>query len=106
VLLAFFAFTGFGGRWTILPLLFCILASYGFMQGNAMAGALNVDPTRAGSASALMGGSSFAVGAIASAAAGVLHDGTARPMAVVMLVSLAGSAAAIRLLAYPRRLRA
>ena len=31
------------GWWTILPLLFLLLASYGFVQGNTMAGALNID---------------------------------------------------------------
>ena len=102
VLLAIFAFTGIGGRWTVLPTLFCILATYGFMQGNTMAGALSVDPTRAGSASALMGGCTFTIGALASAAAGALHDGTPRPLAFVLLVSLIGSALAIRLLALPK----
>jgi hypothetical protein len=33
----------------------------------------------------------------------VLHDGTPRPMALVMLLALAGSALAIRFLALPRR---
>jgi MFS transporter, DHA1 family, multidrug resistance protein len=93
------AFTGWGERWSVLSLLFLLLSSHGFMQGNTMAGALSVDPRRAGSISALMGGVSFATGALAAALAGVLHDGTARPMAVVMLLSLAGSAAALRLLA-------
>lgn len=93
------AVTGLGERWTILPLLFAVLASYGFMQGNTIAGALNVDPRRAGSISALMGGASFGVGALAAALAGMLHDGTPRPMAIVMMLALAGSAAALRLLA-------
>jgi len=93
------AATGLGERWTILPLLFAVLASYGFMQGNTMAGALNVDPRRAGSISALMGGASFGVGALAAALAGVLHDGTPRPMAIVMMLALAGSAASLRFLA-------
>ena len=96
------ALTGFGGRWTVLPLLFCLVATYGFMQGNAMAGALNVDPRRAGSISALMGGGSFGVGAIAAAGAGMLHDGTVRPMAVLMFLSLAGSALATHFLALPK----
>ena len=67
----------------ILPLLFVLLASYGFMQGNTMAGALNVDPRRAGSVSALMGGASFGVGALAASLSGAFHDGTPRPMAVL-----------------------
>ena len=102
-LLTLAAVSGVGGRWTVLPLLFLVLASYGLMQGNTMAGALNVDPRRAGSISALLGSLSFAAGAIAAWAAGLLHDGTARPMAAVMLVALAGSTASLQLLALRRR---
>lgn len=98
-LLAIAALTGFGERWTVLPLLFLVLASYGFMQGNTTAGALNVDHRRAGSISALMGAMSFGTGALASSLAGALHDGTPRPMALIMLVALAGSALALRGLA-------
>ena len=97
------AVTGIGERWSVLPLLFMLLSSYGFMQGNTMAGALNVDPRRAGAISALMGAVSFGTGALASAAAGWLHDGTARPMAIVMLAALVGSALSLHLLALPRR---
>jgi DHA1 family bicyclomycin/chloramphenicol resistance-like MFS transporter len=98
-LLALAALSGFGERWTILPLLFCVLASYGFMQGNTTAGALNVDPRRAGSISALMGALSFGTGALASSFAGALHDGTPRPMALIMLTALAGSALSLHALA-------
>lgn len=97
------AVTGIGGAWTVLPLLFCCLASYGLMAGNTMAGALSVDPARAGSTSALMGGLSFAAGAFASWLGGVLHDGTALPMAGVMLACLLGSSAALHGLALPRK---
>lgn len=103
VALALAAGTGLGGRWTVLPLLFALLATYGFMQGNTMAGALNVDPRRAGSISALMGGVSFATGAAASSVAGAFHDGTPRPMAITMLLALAGSALALRTLAFRRQ---
>ena len=71
-----------------------------------MAGALNVDPRRAGAISAMMGAVSFGTGAVASAAAGVLHDGTPRPMALVMFVALAGSALALRFLALPKGAKA
>ena len=96
------AVTGIGERWSVLPLLFCMLASFGFMQGNTMAGALNVDPTRAGAISALQGAVGFATGALASMLAGLLHDGTPRPMATVMLVGVVGSAIALRTLALPK----
>jgi DHA1 family bicyclomycin/chloramphenicol resistance-like MFS transporter len=97
------AATGWGERWSILPLLFLVLASYGFMQGNTMAGALSVDPRRAGSISALMGGVSFGVGALASSIAGIFHDGTPRPMAITMLVAQTGSMLALKLLALPKK---
>ena len=102
IALAIAALTGWGERWSILPLLFVLLASYGFMQGNTMAGALNVDPRRAGSVSALMGGASFGVGAMAASLSGAFHDGTPRPMAVVMALAVIGSAVALRALALPR----
>jgi DHA1 family bicyclomycin/chloramphenicol resistance-like MFS transporter len=97
------AFSGVGERWSVLVLLFGLLSAYGFIQGNTMAGALNVDPRRAGAISALMGAVSFGTGALASAAAGVLHDGTPRPMALVMFVALAGSAICLHGLALPKR---
>lgn len=103
ILLALAAVSG-GGRWSVLPLLFCVLASYGFIQGNTMAGALNVDPRRAGSISALIGGLSFGTGALAASLGGAAHDGTARPMALIMLAALAGSAVALhRMALQPRR---
>lgn len=55
VLLALAAVTGVGGPWTVLPLLFLLLGVYGFMGGNTTAGALSVDPLRAGATSALLG---------------------------------------------------
>jgi len=101
ILMSVAAVTGIGERWTVLPLLFCVFSSLGFIQGNTTAGALNVDPRRAGSISAVLGGVSFGTGAAASALAGVLHDGTPRPMALVMLAALVGSALALRFLALP-----
>lgn len=100
-LLTIAAWSGWGGQWTVLPLLFLALSLYGLMGGNTMAGALSVDPRRAGSTSALMGSASFGAGALASWAGGLLHDGTPRPVAGVMFVCLVGSALAIFFLALP-----
>ncbi|MBX3483776.1 multidrug effflux MFS transporter [Phenylobacterium sp.] len=99
VLMTIAAVSGIGGQWTVLPLLFLLLSSYGFMQGNTMAGALNVDPLRAGAISALMGTLSFATGAAASSLTALFHDDGPRTMALVMLAALLGSAASLRLLA-------
>jgi DHA1 family bicyclomycin/chloramphenicol resistance-like MFS transporter len=101
LLLTLAAWTGWGGQWTVLPLLFAALSIYGLMGGNTMAGALSVDPRRAGSISALMGSASFGAGALASWAGGLLHDGTAKPVAAVMFACLVGSALAIFFLALP-----
>ncbi|MFC3077907.1 multidrug effflux MFS transporter [Phenylobacterium terrae] len=105
-LLALVAVTGWGGQWGVLGLLFILLASYGFMQGNTTAGALSVDPLRAGSVSALTGAASFAAGAVAASISAALHDATARPMALIMLVAIAGSAIALHTLALPSREKA
>lgn len=102
ILLALAALTGIGGPWTVLPLLFALLGTYGFMGGNTTAGALSVDPLRSGATSALLGAASFGAGALASSVAGLLHDGTPRPMAMVMLAAMIGSALTLRLLALPR----
>lgn len=91
------------GAAVLVALLFATLTSYGFVQSNAGAGALSVDPSRAGATSALMGASAFGVGALAAAISGTLHDGTAVPMTAVMAASLAGSALALFGLALPRR---
>ncbi|CAN7194104.1 multidrug effflux MFS transporter [Caulobacter sp. LjRoot300] len=102
LLLAAAAWSGAGGQFTVLPLLFAALSTYGLMSGNTMAGALSVDPSRAGSTSALMGGISFGAGALASWVGGLLHDGTPKPVAAVMFACLVGSSLAIFGLAVPK----
>ena len=105
LLLAAAAWSGVGGQFTVLPLLFAALSTYGLMSGNTMAGALSVDPSRAGSTSALMGGISFGAGALASWVGGLLHDGTPKPVAAVMFACLVGSSVAIFGLAVPKSVR-
>jgi len=82
------AVTGFGGIFGVLIPLFLIMAGFGFNQSNASAGALNADPLRAGATSALLGASSFGAGAACAGLAGLLRDGTAKPMALVIAGSL------------------
>lgn len=95
------AYTGFGGIWGVLVPLFLVISSFGLVGANTQAAGLNVDPTRAGSISALMGGASFASAAVVSTLTAILHDGTARPMAMVILVAILASAAALYGVARP-----
>ncbi len=68
----------------LLVPLFGYVASLGFTQPNAVAGALSGAPERAGSASALVGSVQFGLAALAGVIVGRLHDGTAVPMAAVI----------------------
>ena len=84
VLLLAAAWTGFGGLAGILVPLFFYVAALGFTFPNASAGAMAPFPRQAGSASALLGSLQFGIAALASAAVGWLHDGSAVPMATVI----------------------
>jgi DHA1 family bicyclomycin/chloramphenicol resistance-like MFS transporter len=94
--------TGFGGLWGFLVPQFFIMASMGFTQPNAGAGALGEDGSRAGAVSALVGSAGFIAGAGCAALAGALRDGTARPMAMVVVGSLILSMICLRALVRPQ----
>jgi len=92
--LVFDAFTGLGGMLGVIIPLYVTLGSFGLVGPNTLAAAMNVDPGRAGAISAVTGCATFITGAVISAIGGYLHDGTARPMAgLIMLLILASSAA-------------
>ncbi|WDM59917.1 multidrug effflux MFS transporter [Pseudomonas sp. NEEL19] len=81
--------------WPLLVPLFVCIASLGCIIPNASACAMSGQGARAGSASALMGCVQFSVAAGAAALVGLLHDGSAVPMALVICLcgALAVSAA-------------
>ena len=74
--------------WPLLVPLFICIASLGCIIPNASACAMNGQGARAGSASAMLGCLQFSIAAGAAALVGVLHDGSAVPMA--MVISLCG----------------
>ena len=74
--------------WPLLVPLFICIASLGCILPNTSACAMSGQGARAGSASALLGCIQFGVAAGAASLVGVLHDGTAMPMALV--ISLCG----------------
>ncbi|MFG0928177.1 multidrug effflux MFS transporter [Pseudomonas sp. CJQ_8] len=89
--------------WPLLVPLFICIASLGCIIPNASACAMSGQGARAGSASALMGCVQFSVAAGAAALVGLLHDGSAVPMTIV--ISLCG-ALAVSVALLTRRLQA
>ena len=70
--------------WPLLIPLFGCIACLGILLPNASACAMAGQGRHAGSASALLGSLQFVIAASAAAMVGVLHDGSAWPVAVVI----------------------
>ena len=83
------ALAGIGPWWTIAAPVLVSMMSMGFVLPNATVGALSRHAGHAGSASALMGTMQFCLGAVSGLLVGVLADGSARPMALLMLLGAA-----------------
>jgi len=101
--LAVCAATGLGGMWAVLACLFLIIGSLGFVGANTAAAGLNVDPTRSGSVSSLMGGANFAISSAVAAVVSSFADIGPRPMGLTIFASIALSAAALYGLAVPNK---
>lgn len=74
------------GLWPVAAGLFVLMSAMGLIMPSTNTQALMRTPHAAGSASALLGTSSFLIGAIASPLVGIAGEATAVPMAVVQLV--------------------
>jgi DHA1 family bicyclomycin/chloramphenicol resistance-like MFS transporter len=85
-----------GGVGVILPPIVAVMMGCGMVMPNAAVGALARHASRAGSASALMGTLQFSLAALSGTLIGLFGDGTARPMALLMLLGLAGAVVAER----------
>jgi DHA1 family bicyclomycin/chloramphenicol resistance-like MFS transporter len=70
--------------WALMPPLFIVIASLSCILPNSTACAMAGQAGQAGSASALIGSLQFSIAAGSSGLVGVLHDGSARPMAFVI----------------------
>ena len=82
---------GIGGFLLMLVLLFLTIASTGMVGPNATALAMAPYGRNAGSASALLGATQFAAGALAGALVGLLANGTALPMTGVIALCGVGA---------------
>ncbi|MFD7163169.1 Bcr/CflA family multidrug efflux MFS transporter [Streptomyces violascens] len=81
--------------------LFVLMSAMGLAMPNTNAQALMRTPNAAGSASALLGTSSFLVGAVASPLVGIAGEATAVPMAVVQVASAVAALLCFLLLCRP-----
>lgn len=72
--------TDAGGYWLLALALWLFVAMNGFINANAVSGALAYFPQRAGAVSALLGAVQYGSGVFGSAIAGAAADGTPRPM--------------------------
>ncbi|UUN26582.1 Bcr/CflA family multidrug efflux MFS transporter [Streptomyces sp. FIT100] len=98
--------TGVFGEAGLVPVaagLFVLMSAMGLAMPNTNAQALMRTPHAAGSASALLGTSSFLIGAVASPLVGIAGEATAVPMAVVQLVCALGAIACFLGLCRPWR---
>ncbi|MCL4367561.1 MAG: MFS transporter, partial [Actinobacteria bacterium] len=78
--------------------LFVLVSSMGFVMPNATVLALSRHPEGAGTASALLGVTQFAIGAVAAPLVGLAGDWSALPMGVVICVLAVGAAASFAFL--------
>ena len=85
-----------GAAGIVLPAMLA-LGSMGLVMPNAAVGALSRHAAQAGSASALMGTMQFCLAAASGVLVGVLTDGTAWPIAALLLVGAIGAVAADRM---------
>jgi DHA1 family bicyclomycin/chloramphenicol resistance-like MFS transporter len=85
----------------LLPSLFVMVSSVGMVLPNSAALALADHPRTAGSASALLGLTQFAAGALAAPLAGVAGSHSALPMAIVMATLPLAGLACLLVLARP-----
>jgi len=88
------AFAGVGPWWLVAAPIVVGMMSMGFVLPNATVGSLSRHAGHAGSASALMGTMQYCLGAVSGLLVGIAADGTARPMASLMLLGAIGAAVA------------
>ncbi len=91
-----------GGVYGVVLPVAVAMGSMGFVMPNSAVGALSRHAKQAGSASALMGTLQFCLAALSGTLVGALTDGTARPMASLMLLGAIGVVTADRLRPKPR----
>jgi MFS transporter, DHA1 family, multidrug resistance protein len=78
--------TGWGGLWSIVAGLFFVVSVVGLLSANCTTDLMHRYPLNAGAAAAVFGAVQLALGALASLAVGLWHDGSPQGMGVVIAV--------------------
>ncbi|MAJ93307.1 MAG: Bcr/CflA family drug resistance efflux transporter [Rhodospirillaceae bacterium TMED63] len=78
-------YTDVWGVWGVVAGIVVFTLPLNVINANAAAGALEYFPDNAGTASAVVGSVRYGCGAVSGVGVGVLHDGTALPMGIVIL---------------------
>lgn len=97
--LCVFAWTRSSTAWPIFAALIAFVFGYSFIPSNAQVGALSRHAEHAATATSLMSTLQYGAGALASALTGAFADGSARPMAAIILACgvVAAFAASLRI---------
>jgi DHA1 family bicyclomycin/chloramphenicol resistance-like MFS transporter len=85
------AWTEAGGLWGLVPAIFGVIAILGLVQPNALAGAMMVEPSRAGTASALVGTVQYTICALTAWLSGFIRLPVAMPLAIAVIVTVSAS---------------
>lgn len=102
ILLVIASYKGWGGLAGLAVPMFAFVAATGLIAANAIAGALAGHPKQAGAVSALFGAIQYGGGILGSALVGLLADGTARPMGLVVAVGGVGTLLCARIASRPK----
>lgn len=84
LLLTYVSFSQTPSLYVVMPLIIIFIGIMGLIVANATSSTVEYFPTNSATATALLGASGFATGALSGAIVGILGDGTAWPMVVVM----------------------
>lgn len=87
VLLAICSVTDAGGIWGLFLPGIGFVSTSGFLVANSLASALDRHPASAGAVSALLGAAQFGAGMVGSGLVGLMANGTAMPMGLVIGIS-------------------
>lgn len=89
LLLAYVSLSSTPSLYIVTPLIIIFIGIMGLIVSNATSSTVEFFPTNSATATALLGAAGFTTGAIAGAIVGILGDGTAFPMALVMFTCAA-----------------